>query len=310
VTKYRKILITGATGQVARDVAESLSDDSEVWCLGRFTDPDTERQLRARGMRTWRWDMATDGLAGLPDDFTHVLHAAVYRGDGTDFDTAVEVNTAAAGRLMTHCRRAEAFLFVSSGAVYARQTAEHRHRETDPIGGRMPWLPTYPVSKLATEGAVRAFAATLGLPTTIARLNVAYGPYAHGGMPMLLLRRLLAGDPIEVPRQGQNWCNPIHTADLARQVPLLWAAASTPALIVNWGGDEVVGIQDMLTYLAGLAGVPAEFVASDVTRETHAFDNTRRRALIGDCALDWRDGLRETVAVHYKLERSDVVEQR
>lgn len=295
----KKILVTGATGQVARPVAEALAEANEVWCLGRFADPEAERDLRARGMRTWRWDMEREDLAGLPDDFTHVLHSAVHRGDGSDFDRAIEVNTAAAGRLMTHCRSAEAFLFVSSGAVYARQAADHRHAETDPVGGRMPWLPTYPVSKLAAEGAVRAFAATLGLPTTIARLNVAYGPYAHGGMPILLFRRLLAGDRIEVPRAGQNWCNPIHTTDLARQVPLLWAAATAPALVVNWGGDELVGIEQLLTHLCELTGVPPAFAPSDVTRETHAFDNSRRRALIGDCEIGWREGLRQTLAVHF-----------
>lgn len=72
----KKILITGATGQVARQVAETLAPRNEVWCLARFGDADAERDLLARGIRTWRWDMAADTLDGLPDDFTHVLHAA------------------------------------------------------------------------------------------------------------------------------------------------------------------------------------------------------------------------------------------
>ncbi|GAA2012570.1 NAD(P)-dependent oxidoreductase [Nocardiopsis rhodophaea] len=294
----KKILITGATGQVAREVAESLAHDNEVWCLARFSDPDTERELLARGIRTWRWDMATDTLDGLPDDFTHVLHAAAYRGDGTDFDAALETNCAATGRLMTHCRRATAFLYVSTGAIYARQELDHPHAETDPLGGQTPWLPTYAVGKLAVEGAVRAFATALGLPTTIARLNVAYGPHGHGGVPILLFRRLLAGEPIEVPRDVQNYCNPIHTDDITRQVPLLWDVATSPARIVNWGGDDIVGVQDMLTYLADITGTKARFEPSDVTRGTHAFDNTRRRALIGDCEVDWRSGLRRTLEAH------------
>ncbi|MFC4855884.1 NAD-dependent epimerase/dehydratase family protein [Actinophytocola glycyrrhizae] len=294
----KKILVTGATGQVARPVAQALAEANEVWCLGRFADREAERQLVADGMRTWRWDMSADRLDGLPDDFTHVLHSAMYRGDGTDFDTAVEVNCVAAGRLMTHCRSAEAFLYVSSGAVYARQSRDHRHRETDPLGAELPWLPTYPVSKIAAEGTVRAFAATLGLPTTIARLNIAYGPHGHGGMPLLLLKRMLGGAEIEVPVDGQNWCNPIHTDDIARQTPLLWQAATVPARVVNWAGDDVVSVQEILTYLADLAGAPARFRESEVTRDTHIFDNTVRVSLAGRCEVDWRTGLRRTLAHH------------
>lgn len=34
----RKVLITGATGQVARPVAEALAAQDEVWAIGRFGD--------------------------------------------------------------------------------------------------------------------------------------------------------------------------------------------------------------------------------------------------------------------------------
>lgn len=294
-----KILVTGVTGQVARPVAEALAERNEVWGVGRFGDPGIEAALHVRGIRTWRWDMGGDDLDGLPDDFTYVLHAAMHRGDGTDFDTAMEVNCAGTARLMTHCRRAKAFLHVSSGGIYDPPDRERPVAETDPLGGRLPWLPTYPVAKLATEGAVRALAATLGLPTTIARLNIAYGPYGHGGVPMLFLRRLLAGQPVEVPRQGDDWCNPIHTDDVARQVPLLWKAASVPAVVVNWGGDEAVTLREVAEHVAGLAGVEARFVPSDASRGTVAFDNTKRRALIGDCHVGWREGLRWTVEAHF-----------
>ncbi|MGV9247146.1 NAD-dependent epimerase/dehydratase family protein [Streptomyces sp. NPDC003710] len=294
----KKILMTGATGLVARTAAETLAEHNEVWCLGRFTEPEVERRLSDRGIRTWRWDMAGDGLDGVPDDFTHVLHAAVERGDG-DFEEVVAVNSVATGRLMTHCRAAEAFLFVSTSALYAPRAPDHRHTEDDPLGAESAWLPTYPVGKLATEGAVRALAATLGLPTTIARLNVAYGPHGHGGLPVILYRSMLAGRPIAVPHAGQHYCSPIHTDDIARHIPRLWAAAGVPATVVNWGGDEVVGVQDLMTHVSELTGVPVDFVPSDVTRAVIAFDDTRRRTMVGDCEKSWRDGVREALDAHF-----------
>lgn len=294
----KKILITGATGLVARSVAETLAEHNEVWCLGRFSDPEVEHRLRERGIRTWRWDMAADGLDGVPDDFTHVLHAAVERGSG-DFEEVVAVNSVATGRLMTHCRSAEAFLFISSSAVYAPRALDHPHTEADPLGTASAWLPTYPVGKLATEGAVRALAVTLGLPTTIARLNVAYGPHGHGGLPTIFFRQMLAGEPIAVPHGGQHYCSPIHTDDIARHVPGLWAAAKAPATVVNWGGDEVVGVRDLMAYVSEITGVPVDFVPSDVTRAVSAFDDTRRRSIAGACELSWREGVRQTLEAHF-----------
>jgi UDP-glucuronate 4-epimerase len=300
LTTRKKILITGGSGQVAGPVVEALATDHEVWCLGRFADHESERNLTTRGVRTVRWDMGKDSLDTLPDDFTHVLHSAVHRGNGTDFDATVEINCVAAARLMSHCRRAKAFLYISTGAVYARHAErEHLYAETDPLGGQALWLPTYPVGKMVAEGTVRALAITLGLPTTVARLNVAYGPRGHGGMPTLLFRRMLSGEAVAIPRQGQNLCNPIHTDDIVRQTPLLWDVASVPARVVNWGHDEVVGVTDMLTYMAEITRTKTNLEPSDFSRETIAFDNRLRERLIGRCEISWRAGIQRTLEVHF-----------
>ncbi|MFJ3337924.1 NAD-dependent epimerase/dehydratase family protein [Streptomyces sp. NPDC086766] len=297
-----RILITGGTGQVARPVAEALAEHNDVWCLGRFGDPAVERALQDRGVTTWRWDMADpspDALKGVPEDFTHVLHSAVRRGEDGDFNATAETNAVATGRLMSHCRTAEAFLYVSTGALYRRQTLDHRYTEDDPVDGAVDWLPAYPMGKLATEGAVRAFAQVLGLPTTIARLNIAYGPSGYGGVPMLYFRRMLAGEPIAVPLRGQNWCSPLYTDDLVDQVPRLWRAAAAPATLVNWGGDEAVGVTDCVRHIEALTGVRADLVPSAVTRETYQFDPTLRRSLTGPCRVGWRDGIERTLrALH------------
>jgi nucleoside-diphosphate-sugar epimerase len=297
-----KILITGGTGQVARPVAEALAEHNDVWCLGRFGDPAVERALEEKGITTWRWDMADpspDTLKGLPQDFTHVMHSAVRRGDDGDFNATAEINAVATGRLMTHCRTAEAFLYVSTGALYKRQTLDHRYTEDDPVDGAADWLPAYPMGKLATEGAVRAFAQVLGLRTTIARLNIAYGPGSYGGVPMLYFRQMLAGAPIPVPLEGQNWCSLLYTDDLVDQVPHLWWAASVPATLVNWGGDESVGVTDCVRHIEALTGVTAELLPNAVTRETYQFDPTLRRGLTGPCRVGWRDGIERTLrALH------------
>jgi nucleoside-diphosphate-sugar epimerase len=300
--KGQRILVTGGTGQVARPVAEALAEHNDVWCLGRFGTPGVERELNEKSITTWHWDMddpSPDTLEGLPEDFTHVIHSAVRRGDDGNFNATAEVNAVATGRLMAHCRTAEAFLYVSTGALYARQTLDHAYTEDDPVDGVADWLPAYPVGKIATEGAVRAFSQVLGLPTTIARLNIAYGSGGYGGVPMLYFKRMLAGEAIPVPVTGQNWCSLLHTDDLVAQVPHLWRAAASPATLVNWGGDEPVGITDCVEFMSELTGVEPRLVPSEVTRETYRFDPTRRRALTGPCTVSWRDGIRRTLEAHF-----------
>jgi UDP-glucuronate 4-epimerase len=299
VISDKKILVTGATGQAAGPIARALAADNDVWCVGRFADDVAKAGLEAQGIRTWRWDMGVGSLAGLPTDFTHVLHAAVLR-DTDDFDAAIRVNTVGTGMLMTHCAQADAFLFVSAFAVYDFIANDHDYAESDPQGGHTPWMPAYAPSKIATEGVVRALAHTLGLPTVIARLNTSYGPSGHGGLPVRFFKSMLADEPILVPDDGTaSGHHPLHTDDMARQTPLLWRLAATTPPIVNWAGDERISVVDMMREIAGFTGVDVRFRPSAVTRATFASDNRRRRALIGDCQVSLADGLRRTIEAHF-----------
>ena len=71
-----------------------------------------------------------------------------------------------------------------------------------------------------------------------------------------------------------------------------------PATVVNWGGDDAVGIEEMMTFVAERTGVPVTFTPSDVTRDTYAYDNSRREALIGRCEVPWREGVLRTIGHH------------
>jgi nucleoside-diphosphate-sugar epimerase len=296
----KKILFTGATGQALRPCAETMAADNEVWCLARFTKPETRTALEAKGIKTFEWTMGESSLAGLDDDFTHVVHAAPYRGQ-PDFDTASQANAVGAGMLMHHCRNAEAFLFVSTFGVYAKpSTPEHPVAETDPLGGYTPYAPSYGLGKLAAEGAVRAFARVLDLPTTIARLNVCYGPTGWGGLPVEFFGRVVAGEPIWMPPGGNPIpSSPISTDDVTHFIPGLWDAASPSTTIVNLAGDETTSVQEFMAFLAGEAGLDANFVHDERARESFVSDNTRRKSLVGECSVHWREGMARAVEAHY-----------
>jgi UDP-glucuronate 4-epimerase len=298
----KKILFTGATGCALRPAAEAMAADNEVWCLGRFTDPAIEAELAAKGIRTAVWSMGEGPVRGIDDDFTHVVHGADPRGLGWhDFDASVQVRAAAAGSLMHHCRKAESFIFVSTFGVYARvPTPGQEVAEDYPLGGYTPFAPTYGVSKIAAEGAVRAFASVLGLPTTIARCNVVYSPTGGGGLPASYFGRLLNGEPIGLPDEARDVpCSPISADDITNFCEGLWDIARPAATIVNLAGDETTSVVEFMRQLGARAELPVRFVPDDLAPQTKVSDNTRRRELLGDCTVRWREGMPRAVAAHY-----------
>jgi len=95
--------------------------------------------------------------------------------------------------------------------------------------------------------------------------------------------------------------SPIYEDDINSQVAALLDAASTPALIVNWGGDEPVSVQDWVAYAAELMGIEATVDVAPIegTLRGSIADTTRRAAITGPCTVDWRDGIRRTIAARH-----------
>ncbi len=149
-----KILITGASGQVAVPVAKALAADNEVWGIARFTDSTARDQLEKSGVRCEAVNMAAGDFTGLPSDFDYVLNLAVAKSGRWDKDMAA--NAESAGLLMAHCRSAKAFLHCSSGAVYDPPDDELRTERTV-LGDnhKPPLLPTYSITKIAGGGRRR-----------------------------------------------------------------------------------------------------------------------------------------------------------
>ena len=298
--KNKKILVTGGTGQIAGPIVEHFARENEVWCAARFSNPERKAELERLGVRTCFWDMRSGDASSLPDDFTHVVHSAlVSSASQTDHDLGVTMNAEATALLMQRCRKAEAFLHVSSSSVYRRHAEHPRHpyAETDDLGtDAASYSSIYPVIKLTTEGAVRAAARMLGLPTTIARMNMGYSWTGHGGLPVRYYRMMAEGKPIPVPIGYPNIASPIGGADIARQAHLLLGVATVPATIVNWAGDEPATDREMCEYVAELTGQTASFVESRVTFDCQLADNSLREQLIGKCEARWKDGVRDTFA--------------
>lgn len=300
--KDEKILFAGLTGQIGLPLALQLARGNEVWGIARFRDEGKRKQLEQAGVTTRAMDLGRPDFRDVPDDFTYLIHFAVYQEGGWDFDEAFRVNAEGTGLLMQHCRKAKAALVMSSCAVYALpQDPNHPVKETDPLNGpQTAHCPTYAVSKTAEEAAARSAARQLGLPTTVARMNVYYGFW--GGLPAFQFEWMLAGLPVPVQPGRASLCSPIHEDDIYNHVGGLLAAARVPASIVNWGGDEVVETRTYCSYMAEITGLKVQFQEAPddpLAARVLVTDNTRRRELAGDCQVKWREGMRRMVAARH-----------
>jgi nucleoside-diphosphate-sugar epimerase len=291
----RKILVTGPAGQIAFPMARELARRNEVWGIARFGDAASRQEVEDAGIRTLAVDLARPDFSELPRDFTHLLHlAAAISGD--DYDGAMRVNAEGTGLLLSHCRGVEAALVMSTVSVYKPHPDPwHAFHEDDPLGDIMlPFALSYSVSKIAQEGVARFCAREFGIPITIARMGASYGP--RGGLPIFALQALLAGNPVTT-RWDPCPYSPIHDDDMLAQLTPLLEAASVPATIVNWAGDEAVSLQEIVAHGAALLGLEPRIDVQQVPGASigSVADPTRRLEITGPCRVPWRDGLRRAL---------------
>lgn len=297
-----KILVTGATGQMARPIAEHFAKNNEVWVIARFTDTAQRTDLESRGFKTWAWTMGQSDFTGLPDDFDYVVSAAasIYEVSH-DYDAAIRNNAEGTGLLMAHVRKCKALLYISSLQVYSQEEDNSRPRlESDALGCHVDYAPSYSAGKLAAEAVVRTLCRLYDIPCMIARLGMAYGVTGHGGAPTILFNQLRAGETVVVPPMGVSYCALLSEEDIVRQVEPLLHGASIPTEIVNWCGDVATDEREMSDFVADLMGRRDQLKElPEAGYRGGAGDITNRSRFTGPCQVEWRDGLERTLRARY-----------
>jgi nucleoside-diphosphate-sugar epimerase len=294
----KRILVTGVTGWVAGPLAASLAaDGNTVFGAARFRDPDQRQPWIDRGVTPVSIDLENDRLDEVPAGLDLVLHFAVAKS--SDFEQAFASNAEGSANLMqVAAERSDAMTFFhcSSTAVYAPHDHDPR-KETDLLGDShrpMPGMPTYSISKIAGEVLVKHTAKRLGVPTVIARLNVPYGD-TYGWM-LFHLMMMERNIPVPVHVDQPTSYTPIHADDIARSIPYLLSFASTPAEIVNWGGDQVVSIEDWCEEMGRLTGLVPSFNPTTATIAAIVPDLEKLHSSGFRSSVDWREGIRRQIA--------------
>jgi nucleoside-diphosphate-sugar epimerase len=292
-----KVVVTGVTGQVGEPVACALAKENDVYGAARFRDDVARQRLEAAGIHCVAIDLETGDVGGLPADADYVLNFAVTKTN--DWDVDLQANSGGLAWLMEHHREARAFLHCSTTGVY-KPMGHHVFAETDPLGdnhGIWPFLRTYSICKIAAEATARWSAQRYSLPTTIARLSVPYGD--RGGWPAIHLEMMINGSQVPVHLDAPSVYHPLHEDDIIAMVPGLLGAASVPATIVNWGGDQSASIEEWCGYLSNLTGVPVSFAPTTDTIDSVDIDLTKMHELVGRTTVPWKEGMTRMVRARH-----------
>lgn len=284
------LLVTGVTGQVGEVVALALAARYHVVGLARFGDAATRERLEAGGVECVPVDLVGGDFSGVPAGAQGLVNFAVVKTQKWDLD--LRANAEGIG-LLVEAARPERVLHCSSTGVYdpAGSTVLD---ESAPLGdNHRAIMPTYSIAKIAAEEVVRTMCRIHGIPTTIARLNVPYGVGPAGeprGWPAFHLAMMEAGMAIPVHPDRPNLFNPVDIDDLARTVPALLDAATVPATITNWAGEEQVDLEEWCAYLADRCGLTATFEVTESTIGGVTVSTERMRSLCGPSTVAWKDG--------------------
>jgi len=288
----KKVLITGVTGQVARPLVDAYAKTADVYAMARYGKDEARKSIEASGGKAVKADLGDpSSLTAVPEDVDYVINAAV--STTGDFANDLKTNAEGVGHLMARCKNVKAILHISTTGVYVQGSQEPRTESSMLGDNHKSFMPTYSICKIAAERVCRFAAATYGIPTTIARLNVPYGD--NGGWPAMHLDAMRKGEPVIVHPESPNYYNPIHVDDYTEKMLRLLACATKDVTLTNFGGSQRVSIEEWCAYLGEITGLKPNFVSNPMAFGSITIDPTRMHELIGETKVDWKDGMRRMV---------------
>lgn len=292
----KKILVTGVTGWVAGPVATDLAATNEVYGAARFAKAEQREPLEGAGVHTVSIDLGAGRFDEVPADLDYVLHFAVAKVP--TWEAAFAANAHGSAQLLyTAAERSsqlQGFLHTSSTAVYL-PTNHEPIPEDGPLGDSHSamGMPTYSISKIAGEVLIKDAAKRTGIPTVIGRLSVPYGD-TYGWMSFHLMM-MEHGMKVPVHVDAPSSYAPIHHVDILASVPYLLAQASTDVPAFNWGGNEIVSVEEWSAQIGELTGLTAEFEPTTAMVPAVVPDMTKLWSTGFTPSISFAEGLRRQV---------------
>ncbi|HEU4657918.1 MAG TPA: NAD(P)-dependent oxidoreductase [Capillimicrobium sp.] len=267
-----RILLTGATGLIGREVVRQAPADWELLAVARRPLP---------GVTTIEADLAQPGFAAaLPgglDAVVHLAQAREYRDFPACAPGVVAINVDATAALLHHAARTGAGQFVLASTATVYEPRATPLTEDAPVRCRS----IYSASKRSAELLAAPYAALF--PTRALRIFTTYGAVRDERLVSDLIGRVEAGRPVHVQGERGMVTSPIHAADVARAV--IAAVRRPPAAgeldLVNVGGPQALGIAEMAAAIGRVLGREPVLEPREGDAPSFAADRTKCAAVLG-----------------------------
>lgn len=284
-----KVLVTGGSGFVGRNLVPELARSHDVICVLR----DRSSAAGLDPARVIEADLTDPHIARkLPGQIDVVVHLAqAYLPFPDHAADLFLVNAASTHWLAEYARSSGAsrFILASSGSVY--QPAAGPLRED---GVTVP--PSYhTTTKLISELLLRQYAPFFAV--AVLRLFAPYGPGQVDRLLPRLIESVKSGSTITLSRGGEPRMNPIYVTDLVRVI--CQAIEGAEAYTINVAGPETASIRDLAEMIGRHVGRPPVYDERDgPTPGDYVADTTlMHRILKVDRLVRLDEGLRAMVGV-------------
>ncbi len=297
------VVVTGGSGFIGSHVVDALLKDSfEVRVLDVVPPHRSEAEFVKVDIN--RREDVIEACKGA----TAIFHLAAISNVDEAYQKPVEtvlVNTLGTVHLLEAARRcrAERFVFASTVWVYGGARGSDVHEDSPfymPGAGHI-----YTSTKIASELYIHDYSRLYGVPFTILRYGIPYGPRARSGTVIpIFIRKALLGEPLTVFGDGLQYRNFLYVEDLARGNVAALADVGENQ-IYNLEGTRPISVKEVAETIGRLLGdVRIEYKPprpGDYRGKVVSYEKAKRD-LGWEPQIDFEEGMRRYVDWYREAE--------
>lgn len=303
-----KCVVTGGSGFIGSHVVDKLIDAGhEVIVLDHGVKPH-RNDVIFKDVDITNYSSVLDATKGVDYIFhlaamsnvNHVFEKPVY---SVEINMMGTVNVLEAAR-QNNCKR---IFFASTVWVYTGCNGTYVNEEAPffmPGAGHI-----YSSTKIAGEFIICDYQKLYGLPYTILRYGIPYGPRMRMELVIpIFLNKAFKGDPITITGDGSQYRNFIYVEDLA-DAHILALNEKAENQILNLEGMRRISIKEMAETIQNLVAndVQIEYLpARPGDYEGKEGSNDKIKRLLGwEPKIDFEEGMRKTIEWFKQTVKSD-----
>lgn len=235
------VLVTGGSGFVGSHVVDALCAAGHKVRIFDLAPPRFRQDVEHCQGSITDLGALTEALSGI-DAVYHLAAVADVKDVTADPVHAEAINVRGTLLVLEACLRATSV----KRLVYGSTTWVYSNAAQDVVDEDTPLAPPdhfYTTTKLTGEHYCLAYQRRHGLPVTILRYGIPYGPRARDGAVIpTMIQKALRGEPLTIAGDGSQFRKFVYVEDLARG-NLLALAKDAENKVFNLDGAEKVTIR-------------------------------------------------------------------